>query len=198
MPRIMMCTHHLGVYQNSAGSIHSIFSNHVGRGLFYVPEEAALQWRHNGRDSVSNHLPHDCLHNRLFRRRSKKTSKHRITGICAANSPGTGEIPAQMASCVENVSIWWRHHGISRNQSNHSIAYAVTRIDLASSFIKNIIWILVVQSIHSILKKVTFYNRTIIRDNVAKLHAKNNVTIPVLWDDGRLLQCGKFHLLSTI
>ena len=36
-----------------------------------------LQWRHNGRDSVSNHQPHDCLLNRLFRRRSKKTSKLR-------------------------------------------------------------------------------------------------------------------------
>ena len=35
----------------------------------------ALQWRHNGRDWVSNHLAHDCLLNRLFRRRSKKTSK---------------------------------------------------------------------------------------------------------------------------
>ena len=23
---------------------------------------------------------------------------------------GTGEFPAQMASNVENVSIWWRHH----------------------------------------------------------------------------------------
>ena len=29
-----------------------------------------LRWRHNGRDSVSNHQPHDCLLNRLFRRRS--------------------------------------------------------------------------------------------------------------------------------
>ena len=33
-----------------------------------------LQWRHNGRDSVSNHQPHDCLLNLLYRRRSKKTS----------------------------------------------------------------------------------------------------------------------------
>ena len=24
---------------------------------------------------------------------------------------GTGEFPAQRASCEENVSIWWRHHG---------------------------------------------------------------------------------------
>ena len=69
-----------------------------------------LQWRHNGRDSVSNHHPHNCLLSRLFRRRSKKTSKLRVTGLCVGNSPVTGEFPAQMASNAENVSIWWRHH----------------------------------------------------------------------------------------
>ena len=47
-----------------------------------------LQWRHNGHDSVSNHQPHDCLLNNLFRRRSKKTSKLRVAGLCAGNSPG--------------------------------------------------------------------------------------------------------------
>ena len=60
-----------------------------------------LQWRHNGHNSVSNHQPHDCLLNRLFRRRSQKTSKLRVTGLCAGNSPGTGEFPAQMASYAE-------------------------------------------------------------------------------------------------
>ena len=69
-----------------------------------------LQWRHNGRGSVSNHQPHDFLLNRLFRRRSKKTSKLRATGLCAGNSPATGEFPAQMASNAENVSMWWRPH----------------------------------------------------------------------------------------
>ena len=72
-----------------------------------------LQWRHKWRDGVSNHQPHDCLLNRLFKRRSKKTSKLRVTGLCAGNSPGTGEFAAQMASNAENVSIWWRHHLIS-------------------------------------------------------------------------------------
>ena len=71
-----------------------------------------LRWRLSGRDSVSNHQPHDCLLNRLFRCRSKKTSKLRVTGLCVGNSPGTGEFPAQMASKAENVSIWWRHHEI--------------------------------------------------------------------------------------
>ena len=44
------------------------------------------------------------------RHRSKKTSKLRVTGLCAGNSPVTGEFPAQRASNAENVSIWWRHH----------------------------------------------------------------------------------------
>ena len=60
----------------------------------------SLQWRHNEGDSVSNHQPHDCLLNRLFGRRSKKTSK-----LCV-----TGEFPTQTASNAKNVSIWWRHH----------------------------------------------------------------------------------------
>ena len=72
--------------------------------------EITLRWRHNDHAGVSNHQPHGCLLNRLFRRKSKKTSKLRVTGLCAGNSPVTGEFPAQMASYAENVSIWWRHH----------------------------------------------------------------------------------------
>ena len=71
-----------------------------------------VQLRHIEHDGVSNHQPHDCLLNRLFRRRSKKTSKLRVPGLCARNSPLTGEFPVQMASNAKNVSIWWRHHDI--------------------------------------------------------------------------------------
>ena len=46
----------------------------------------ALQLRHNEGNDVSNHQPHDGLLNRLLRRRSKKTLKLRVTGICARNS----------------------------------------------------------------------------------------------------------------
>ena len=70
----------------------------------------SLQWRHNERDCISNHQPHDCLLNRLFRRRSKKTSKLRVSGLCAGNSPVTGELSTQRVSNAEKVSIWWRHH----------------------------------------------------------------------------------------
>ena len=45
-----------------------------------------------------------------------KKSKLRVTGLCAGNSPVTGEFPAQRASNVENVSIWWRHHDIGGSQ----------------------------------------------------------------------------------
>ena len=76
-----------------------------------------LRWRHNGRDCVSNHQPRDCLLNRWFRHRTKKTSKLRVTGLCAGNSPGTGEFPAQRASNAENVSIWWRHHEWEQKQA---------------------------------------------------------------------------------
>ena len=71
-----------------------------------------LQWCHQERDGVSNHQPHDCLLNPLFRRGTKKTSKLRVTGLCEGNSRVTSEFPAQRASNAENVSIWWHHHGM--------------------------------------------------------------------------------------
>ena len=52
-----------------------------------------LQWRHNDHDTVSNHQPHGCLLNRLFRRRSKKRSKLLVTGLCVGNSPGPVNSP---------------------------------------------------------------------------------------------------------
>ena len=64
-------------------------------------------WHRNGRDGVSNHQPHHCLFISLFRRRSKKISKFRDTGLCEGHSPFTGEFTAQ--SNAENVSIWWRY-----------------------------------------------------------------------------------------
>ena len=48
----------------------------------------------------------------IFRHRPKKTLKFRATGLCAGNSPVTGEFPTQRDSNAETVSIWWRHHGV--------------------------------------------------------------------------------------
>ena len=83
----------------------------------------SLQWHHNGHDGVSNHQSHHCLLNRLFGRRSKKTSKLRVTGLCVGNSSGIGEFPAQRASNAENVSIWWRHHGEKGDMVNNDISF---------------------------------------------------------------------------
>ena len=79
-----------------------------------------LQWCHNGHDGVSNHQSHHCLLNCLFRPRSKKTSKLHVTGLCAGNSPVTGEFLAQRVSNAEIVSIWWRHHDLHISFCKHS------------------------------------------------------------------------------
>ena len=94
------------------GSAKSKFNSALPSYLCLVIRETrwfTLQWRHNGCDGVSNQ-PHHCLLNRVFRLRSKKTSKLRVTGLCEGNSPVTGEFPAQRVSNAENVPIWWRHH----------------------------------------------------------------------------------------
>ena len=71
--------------------------------LFEAYRVFTLQWRHNERDGVSNHQSHDCLLNLLFRRRSRKASKLRVTGLCERNSPVTGEFPAQRASNADDI-----------------------------------------------------------------------------------------------
>ena len=67
----------------------------------HSPLHDALQWHHNELDGVSNHRHLDCLLNRLFRRRSKKASKLRVTGICEGNPPVTGRFPSQKVSNAE-------------------------------------------------------------------------------------------------
>ena len=84
----------------------------AGRGFV---QPTALQWRHNRHDSVSNHQPHDCLLNRLFRRRSKENINAPRHWPFCGEFTGTGEFPAQSASYAENVSIRWRHHEIYRS-----------------------------------------------------------------------------------
>ena len=81
------------------------------------------QWCHNECDCVSNHQPHNCLLNYLFKRISKKTSRLHVTGLCARNSPVTGEFPAQRASNADNVSIWCRHHVRWNHNQNSNIFF---------------------------------------------------------------------------
>ena len=96
-------------HQVVAHPVFSFMSLPISWYIRCLKEFWSLQWCHNGRDGVSNRQPRDCLLNRLTRRRSKKTSKLRVTGLCAGNSTVTGEFTAQRASNEENVSIWWRH-----------------------------------------------------------------------------------------
>ena len=85
--------------------------------LLFPTSISSLPWRHNERDGFSNHQRLDCLLNRLFKRRSEKAKKLRVTGLCQGKSPVTGEFPAQGASKAENVSIWWRHHAINEKHT---------------------------------------------------------------------------------
>ena len=73
-------------------------------------QNLSLQWRHNDPDGASDDQTPDCLLNRLVRHRSKKTPKLRFTGLSVGNSPVIDEFPAQRASNIKNVSIWWCHH----------------------------------------------------------------------------------------
>ena len=77
------------IYILSSIMLHGIFNIYH----LYPSETFALHWRHNDHDCVSNHQPYDCLLNRLFRRKSKRTSKLHVTGFCVGNSPGPVNSP---------------------------------------------------------------------------------------------------------
>ena len=91
------------VWSSSRRSIYVMEENAIPNGLdeivillfisgllqLHVSWSMSLQWRQNGHNSVSHHQPHDCLLNRLFRCRSKKTLKLRVTGLCAQWIPRT-------------------------------------------------------------------------------------------------------------
>ena len=93
-----------GILQYKVLSIQRVILTHP-----LVP----LQWRHNGRYSVSNHQPHHCLLNRLFRRRSKKTSKPRVTGLCSENSPETGPNICEILIKIQKFSFTKKHLNVS-------------------------------------------------------------------------------------
>ena len=96
----------------------------------------ALQWRHNERDGLSNHRRRGCLLNRLFRRRSQKTSKLRVTGLCEGiqrwpvNSPHKGPVTRKMVPfddaimecCILGalVQVWRVAYSVPSHYLNHS------------------------------------------------------------------------------
>ena len=107
-----------------------------------------LRWRHNGRDGVPIHRRLDCLPKRLFGRRSKKTSKLRVTGLCEGNSPVTGEFPTQRASNTENASICWRHYDKWPVMGEVSTSWCFTQEVRTSGLSHNLPHITVNKTIH--------------------------------------------------
>ena len=86
------------------------------------------KWRHNGRNGVSNHQPHDCLLlNRLFRRRSKKTSKLRVTSLCAGinrwsvNSQHKWPVTRKMFPFVDVIMPRWSATLITLAYNSYSL-----------------------------------------------------------------------------
>ena len=80
-----------------------------------------LQERHNERDSVSNHQPHDCLLNRLFKAQIKENIEAPRHWPLWEEFTGDRWIPRTKASSAENASIWWRHHA-----SKYSYVWAIS------------------------------------------------------------------------
>ena len=63
--------------------VRKLIFSFVSKAAVVIPakDKLTLQWRDNECHGVSNHQPHDYFLNRLFVRRSKKTSKFRVTGL---------------------------------------------------------------------------------------------------------------------
>ena len=86
-----------------------------------------LHWRHNDHDGVSNHQPHGCLLNRLFRLRSKKISKLRVTGLCVGNSPGPvnsphkGPVTRKMFPFDDVIMIHGSFCSLARGAASHML-----------------------------------------------------------------------------
>ena len=84
-----------------------------------------LQWRHE-RDGVSNHLLLYCLLNRLFRRRSRKTSKLRVIGLVWAihqwpvNFPHKGPVTRKMFP-FDDVTMNFPGMNVTRLHSRYGI-----------------------------------------------------------------------------
>ena len=98
-----------------------------------------LAWHNN--DVIMSEMASEItslkiVYSSVCSRADKKTSKLSITGLCEGISPVTGEFLAQRTSNTNNISIWWRHHGlqiksqspVQRNLSSISRAVLLTSL----------------------------------------------------------------------
>ena len=151
---------------------------------------------------VSNHQPVDCLFSRLFRRRSRTTSKPRVTGLCAVNSPVNVEFPAQMASDAENVSIWWRHHESCYSDCGlHICTYPIKLFSsgnlLFHHFSRPYVWTVIVNLVPDILFKLPAELNNVY--DCCNLYAKFWV-LPKIWRDigHKTSATSHYHMLNWI
>ena len=76
-----------------------------------------IQWRHNERDGVSNHQPHDCLFSRLFKAQTKENIKTPRTGLLEGihrwpvNSPHKGPVTRKMFPFDDVIMIYFSVSG---------------------------------------------------------------------------------------
>ena len=78
------------IHRSTSQPGRSVMPNYIIRFIVVCTSKISL-YHYNDvimseRECVSNHQRLDCLHNHLFRCRSKKTSKLRVTGLCEGNS----------------------------------------------------------------------------------------------------------------
>ena len=60
------------LHRNGIGTRHGSKLTNGNRNSMGMRYDSTLQWRHNERDGVSNHQPHDCLLNRLIKAQIKE------------------------------------------------------------------------------------------------------------------------------
>ena len=105
----------------SINLFYSLIDHHDRRRRIQIKQNVRISPHHawHERDGASNHRRLDCLLNRLFRCRSKKTSNLHVPGLCEGNPPVIGGFPSQRACNANNVSILWRRHESNRNCNDY-------------------------------------------------------------------------------
>ena len=123
-----------------------------------------LQWRHNDHHGIWNHQLHGRLLNRLFRRRSKKTSKLRVTGFCVGNSPGPvnsphkGPVTQKMFPFDDVIMKWcWIHAVHIKDQNMGYIKWYYILHPLLICCVQN--YIAAIYSLHMFMLIVIFLCR---------------------------------------
>ena len=89
-----------------------LFSKSLGIGMQHGHNSYSLRWRHNGRDSVSNHQPHHCLLNRYSdadqRKHQSSASLAFVWGIHrgSVNSPHKWPVARKMFPFDDVIMSW--------------------------------------------------------------------------------------------